>query len=278
MWKHTKRAMPLIILISLVLTTNIAQAQLKATAVVYAWDHAVNKFQNSMVVLPFDGQWESFLHKLNFDDFPFLGDYPVGCTTPTQWAGEMEYGLYHVDNAPAGAEGFRETRNWQLVKCDRDNDGDFDNDDLYLGPQTLVTPYTGGEFLVLDIDVETPCTTGNCLTEIVTTFFVNIDSDCDGVPNSDIPAGGVCFYAEARTPTTSTPFWGTPLQARISAGGGDKTVNFRPEPYDEPSAITLASFSATSLGNVVLLAGIALIVAAVVVVFGLTRPSHRTSV
>jgi hypothetical protein len=232
--------------------TGVTHAGLKATAVVYAWDQVAGKFQNSNVIIDFDGSWVSFLHELNFDKNIYPTDYPdhqVPEACPgggtTRWAGEMEYGLYHTDDDPLNAPGFVMSRNWQLVSCDRDGDGDFDNADLSLPPQTAITPYLGGTFEILSIDVPTPCTTGNCLNEIVTTFFVNIDNDCDGNPNPDLPPGGLCFYAEAQTPLTSEPFWSGPLQARISAGGGDKTVNFDPQPV--PTAITLLAFTATPL-------------------------------
>jgi hypothetical protein len=242
MWKSTRRGMLLVILIGLSLLL------LKATAVVYAWDQAQNKFQNSNVVVAFDGGWVSFLHELNFDTTL----YPDACGpgTSTEWAGVMEYGLYHEDNAPAEAPGFVKSNAWQVVACDRDGDGDFDNADLSLQPQDAITPYTGGTFEILAKDTVISCTTGNCTTEIVTTIFVNIDNDCDGVPNTDIPSGGLCFYAEGKTPPTGTPFWSGPLQARISAGGGDKTVNFKP--LEVPTAVTLASFAATPVeGHVV---------------------------
>lgn len=249
-----------LLLTGLLLTaTGVTHAGLKATAVVYAWDQVAGKFQNSNVIINFDGSWVSFLHELNFDKYVYPTDYPdaiVAEACPgggtTRWAGEMEYGLYHTDDAPLNAPGFVETRNWQLVSCDRDGDGDFDNADLSYAPQTAVTPYLGGTFDVLSIDVPTPCTTGNCLEEIVTTFFVNIDSDCDGTPNADLPPGGLCFYAEARTPLTSEPFWSGPLQARISAGGGDKTVNFDPQPV--PTGVTLVSFTATPVDDGIALA------------------------
>ena len=90
----------------------------------------------------------------------------------------------------------------------------------------------------------TPCSTGNCQDEIVTTLEVNLDTDCDGVIDSNFPPF-VCFYAEARVPTRADgpPYWGGPLQARISAGGGDKTVNFNPS---GPTAINLVKLAATS--------------------------------
>jgi hypothetical protein len=252
--------MSALVLISLLLAmTGVTQAGLKATAVVYAWDQVAGKFQNSNVIIKFDGSWVSFLHELNFDKNVYPTDYdepllpevcPEGGTTA--WAGEMEYGLYHTDDSPLGAAGFVQTRNWQLVSCDRDGDGDFDNADLSYAPQTAITPYLGGTFDILSTDVITGCSTGNCLNEIVTTFFVNLDDDCDGTPNADLPPGGICFYAEAQTPYTSDPFWSGPLQARISAGGGDKTVNFDPQPV--PTAVTLLSFTATPVEDAIALA------------------------
>ena len=51
-----------------VLWASIAvNADLKATAVVYAWDEAAFKFQNSNVVINLDGGWTPFWHELNFD-------------------------------------------------------------------------------------------------------------------------------------------------------------------------------------------------------------------
>ncbi|MGD1992614.1 MAG: hypothetical protein PVI59_05410, partial [Anaerolineae bacterium] len=121
-----------LVLISLLLTTTgVTYAGLKATAVVYAWDQVAGRFQNSNVIINFDGSWVSFLHELNFDNNIYPTDYPdallpAACPDggTTRWAGEMEYGLYHTDNAPLGAPGFVQTRNWQLASCDRDGDGD----------------------------------------------------------------------------------------------------------------------------------------------------------
>lgn len=278
MRKHLKRLIPLLVLVGLLATTGIAQAQLKTTAVVYAWDFVAEKFENGNVVIPFDGTWVPFLHELKFDDDDYVGAYPVGCTTATKWAGEMKYGLYNVDNDPAGAEGFQSTREWKLVACDRDGDGDFDNTDLGLPLAAGFAAYTGAEFLVGPVDVVEACTTGNCTSEIVTTIFVNTDSDCDGVQNDDIPAGGLCFYAEAETPVREAGdlIWSNPLQARIWAGGGEKTVNFKVE-GDEPSAVTLASFETASQGNAVLLVGVVLLVtAALVAGVRLARSSDKT--
>jgi hypothetical protein len=97
-------------------------------------------------------------------------------------------------------------------------------------------------------DVPTPCDTGNCKDEIVTTFFINLDPDCDGTPDLVSPSGHVCFFAEARTPTSSEGtgiLWSGPLQGRISTVGGEKTVSFA---FD-PLAVTLSSFFARARLN-----------------------------
>jgi hypothetical protein len=87
------------------------------------------------------------------------------------------------------------------------------------------------------------CTTGNCLTEIQTTFFINLDLNCDGVPDVPIPDAGLCFYAEAEKPSVypEDTIWKGNIQARISTVGGDKTVNFN----QQPTALELLSFTAS---------------------------------
>ena len=54
-------------LLSLLVIPIAVQADLKATAVVYAWDIVASKFQNSNVIIAWDGTWTPFLHELNFD-------------------------------------------------------------------------------------------------------------------------------------------------------------------------------------------------------------------
>ena len=256
-----------LVVVGMLVIPVAVQADLKATAVVYAWDIVADKFQNSNVIIPWDGSWVPFLHELNFDTD--LWTTPAG---DTRWAGDMFYGLYHVDNAPLGAPGFQASRKWSLISCDRDEDGDFDNADLTAPPSPYDRPilYTeclpasqGGTYCVVedaDKDVVTSCTTGNCLTEIVTTIQVNLDLDANGVVDSPFPTDPrtgepdmLCFYAEARTPTpdqqAGLPAWSNPLQARISTVGGEKTVNFNVS----PTAVELAAFDAAAQGNGVLL-------------------------
>jgi hypothetical protein len=273
------RVLVALILAGLLVIPVAVRADLKATAVVYAWDIVANKFQNSNVIIPWDGSWVPFLHQINFDtdmwaDPGVCGYDPANPdTTGTRWAGNMYYGLYHVDNDPLDAPGFQASRLWSLISCDRSDDGRFGPGDLTAPPapndrRVLYAECdSSGSWCVVDEvndqDVPTPCTTGNCLREIITTIRVNLDLNCDGVvdPGLGIPTDPVtghpvllCFYAEARTPTpeqqAGLPVWSNPLQARISTVGGDKTVNFAVV----PTAVELVSFEATPQGSGVLLA------------------------
>ncbi|MGD8623247.1 MAG: hypothetical protein PVJ34_01830 [Anaerolineae bacterium] len=249
------RSVGIVVILFGLLVPVAVHADLKATAVVYAWDVVADKYQNSNVITAWDGSWVPFLHELNFDTDLWLDACPAGPSTSTTLAGNMYYGLYHTDNAPAGGEGFQETRSWSLVDCDRNGNGRFDNADLSLQPPTDVTVLAAcndsSDICYLDPalqDVETPCTTGNCQQEIVTTFFINIDPNCDGTPDLVSPSGHLCFFAEARTPAagegTGIP-WSGPLQARISTVGGDKTVNFS----IQPTAVTLSFFGARATSD-----------------------------
>ncbi len=184
--------------------------------------------------------------------------------TSTTYSGTMEYSVYHEDvypkGATAGAPGFQATRNWRLCDCDIDRDGDFDAVDLATpipedNPPAALPQYY---FEVIPPqDIHTPCTTGNCQWEIATRFLLNFDMDFDNVrdpmwaqPEPPPPAGTrpassnrICFFAQALKPGTPAPafsIWTGNVQARISAGGGDKTVNFNFRL--PPTIITLESF------------------------------------
>jgi hypothetical protein len=252
------------VFVGLLVITETAQAELKPTNVVDAWDYIDLQFKHSQVNIPFNGGWTSFWHEIKFDAF----DTTAGnaCPAPgTTWAGQMEYGLYSVDNAPPGALGFIHTRNWELVDCDRNADGVFKNADLTVTPPTYRVAPVGADFtcdfaptgthcILIGQDELNPCGTGNCAQEIVTTFDINLDLDCDGAIDHPLPSAGLCFYAEAQTayPAPGDPLWSTPLQARITVVGtaGDKTVNFTPA--FAPTAIDLASFGAARQGKGIL--------------------------
>jgi hypothetical protein len=87
----------------------------------------------------------------------------------------------------------------------------------------------------------------------VTTFFINLDADCDGT--LELPLDNLCFYSEARTPRLAEgeAAWGGNLQARIGdvTGAGDKTVNFSVREW--PTAVELDSFAAEPQSGGVLL-------------------------
>ena len=272
----SRRVVVALTMVGLLVVPAAARADLKATAVVYAWDMVAGKFQNSNVIIPWDGTWIPFLHQINIDTDMWAEPGVCGYdparpeSTGTRWAGNMYYGLYHVDNDPLNAPGFQETRKWSLISCDRTGDDDFDNADLTNPPSPFDRPVlyaectpTGDYCRVeeLERDVVTDCTTGNCLYEIITTIRVNLDLDCDGVVDPLFPTDPktgepemLCFFAEGRTPTADQqlglPAWSNPLQARVSTVGGDMTVNFAVE---QPTVVDLAAFDAAPQGNGVLL-------------------------
>jgi hypothetical protein len=234
----------LLALIGLLLAPVAVHAELKANSAVYAWDVTALKYQNSNVIVYWDGTWVPFVHELGWDNAAF-DTTPYGGCGITQYAGIMEFGLYHTDNAPEGAPGFQETDHWRIVDCDRDRDGRFDGDDLQAQPPQGFTVYR--ILAPLTRDQVVPCGTGNCLNEIVTTLYINLDTDCNGAIDPGVPTHA-CFYAEARTPLELHVTWGQTLQARVTAGGGDKTVSF--DPRDPPTLqVELLSFDAAPQGK-----------------------------
>lgn len=241
------RVIQLLVLVGLLLAPVAVHAELKANSAVYAWDVAAQKYQNSNVIVYWDGTWVPFVHELGWDRDGF-DTSPYGGCGLTPFAGIMEFGLYHTDNAPAGAPGFQETANWKLVDCDRDGDGRFDGDDLAAQPPQDFVLYQDLDPLIQDEIV--PCGTGNCQDEIVTTLYINLDTNCDGAIDAGVPTH-VCFFAEARTPLELEVTWEQTLQARVTAGGGDKTVSFAPQ---GPPAlhVELLSFEAAPQGGSIL--------------------------
>ncbi len=233
-------------------SAELAQAQEKDTSVFLAWDSKQYKYQNSMVLANVNqtptGVWVPFLHHLDFDTNPYApSSCSAGAKKTTQYAGLAYLGLFHEDNAPAGAVAFTQSRDWRIVKCDRDSDGLFANGDLYMQPPTAVTtwePLTPDHLKVLSQDTVTPCTTGNCQNEIVTTVEINLDLDCDGVIDAPIPDGGLCFYAEGFLSSSVATDWKGPIQARFTDVAGDKTVNF--DPWLGPNAVKLMSLTVKS--------------------------------
>ena len=222
----------------------------------------------------------------------------------TSYAGVMELGVPYEKIEAAGiAHAFDYTLEWSLIDCDLNKDLSWNNLDLVVDtvanrPALLAnwdtltqpSPPTVGDFpsgmtqrdffKVLAIDVVTSCTTGNCSKELVTTIFIDLDINGDdqltaledGLPadaSGALPGGCVCFYAKAfpiTWPTTPpSAVWGGNPQARITAGGGDKTVNFD---LLGPTVISLDKFSALSPGGIAapVLLAIVLLIAGIAVV------------
>jgi len=260
--------------------TQNAKADIKATDPFYAWDRDTDQFKNSNLELWLNPDWWiPMIHHLDTDN----DDYPNACgaDSSTDYAGILTMGLGHVDTT--GGAGFQASQNWTIVECDRTGDGLFNNDDLRAplvegAPLYGFTEWSGvndATFYLVTQDEITPCTTGNCTNELLTSMFINLDPDCDNNPGDDanpIPAGGLCFYAEAQPPSLESTRWEGNLQARINTGGGDKTVNFN---VAGPNAVTINSFTAAPTQNVTIFYVIAGSIAAILFVGMVTIINKR---
>lgn len=238
---HKRPFIPVLALVTILfslLATQPTQADIKVTAVLNGFDYGSSNFENGNVAVYLDNssnQWQSWHHQLNFDNKQWAD--ACGPGTSTKWAGELLIGLYHTDNAPAGAFGYQETRNWRLVD----------------GAPTANLTYTpdpsSSVINVISQDVvESAGCGGNCQNEIVTHVFVNLDPDCDGTPNTN--SDNLHIYWEALLPNlTDTPTWGGNTQVRIGevAGSGDKTVNVN---FFGPNAIQTTYFAAASTSSI----------------------------
>ena len=267
LFKSPVRAVLILAVVALLVVPVAVQADLKIVRAVDAWDFPQARWENGNVVIPWDGGWIPFVHELVFDaqilEDPAVCGYDPGIEgSGTEWAGTFYYGLYHEDNAPAGAPGFQASRMWSLVDCAM-----YDTTDPYDRASYFITecePPDGiNDWCVVepaDQDVEVACALGNCAWEIVTTIKVNLDLLCDHAIDPGLPStpGALCFYAQARTPTEEQVLaggmWAQTLQARISASreetAGDKTVSFKPGGV---TAVELAAFDAVPQDNGVML-------------------------
>ena len=83
MRKPFKAIWLILICITALATVSSAQATLKATNVVYAWDRTALRYQNSNVIIYWDGFYVPFLHQLDFDRNTFTPTNPAcnGSTT-----------------------------------------------------------------------------------------------------------------------------------------------------------------------------------------------------
>ena len=230
--------------------------------------------------------------------------YPGGEQYQT-FAGVLELGIPREDGGGGvgtGAFAFENSASWTLVDCDLDGDDDFDGDDLDIDTRILanypatLAPWdatlapnngvSGWNFKVLAEDDVRECSNNTCFTELVTTIFLDLDVNDDGVLNQctgsqepgdggcELPvSGSICFFAEVYPITYSGgPTWAGNAQARFSAGGGDKTVNLN---VLGPTAITLEQLIAQSPGglNPVVLAAIFILLTAIA--FVLVRESRQ---
>ena len=301
---------PLLIAIGMLLTAVVVYADMKMINAVDAWDFEANPvphFTHSLQPMAIDCvTWIPFWYEFSWDNdvYPTPKDqtayYPAavdrlelypqdacpsvpystttgyGDTTP--WASTFEYAVYHQDNPPGSGYGFMTTANWELVYCDRDDDGDFDSIDLSTTPpryrKTIIDDPgdmdDGFAVLAQNVITDTECV-GNCLTELITTLFVNLDTDCDG-DITDEPQeegdiyhaylnGGVCFFAEALVPCPTDPLWDGNVQARVSRLGGEVTINFHQD--EEATPVELSSLTArwaeSNSQSVILAAAIGLV-------------------
>jgi hypothetical protein len=244
--RMTRRSL-LLVLVGMLLATIAVHADMKANSAVDAWDVTKQAYEHSNVTVYWDGTWVSFVHQIDTFDADLY--YPASCGGgSTIYAGLMEFGLAHEDNNPLGAPGFQNSRNWRLVNCDRDNDGDYDGADKSAFPPQGFELIE--ELVPVTQDVERTCSQNTCQLEIVTTLEVVLDKDCAGGIDAIYPPL-VCFYAEGETPFEKPITWKGNPQGRVTAGGGDQTVNFSPQAV---TAVDLASFTAEPQGRAVLLA------------------------
>jgi hypothetical protein len=316
---------PLLIAMGLLLTAGVIYADMKMNKPVHAWDVKIDEYTHSLQDMPFDCSWIPFWYEFNWDGdvYPTGNDlvaryysttvetapypldacpddgYPLpkepGTYSSTQWASVFEYAIYY-DNPEAGlGYGFKWSRNWELVECDRDGDGVWEatgpGNDLIMSPpqsRTIIVDDPGDINLGFEVLAQNVATgtesVGNAELELITTLFVNLDTDCDGDINEPFLSlineqGAVCFYAEAQTPCPPDPGWGTGnIQARVSRLGGEVTINFHQLEgltpvelssftgrwYEDPSRLLMWGAVAAVLGG-----------AAVGALLWRTRPAQR---
>ncbi len=243
----------------LLLTLGVANAALVTTNVLRSWDDGTNRYENGNISMHLDSDRQPFYTRLDFDSS--LHADACGPNTSSQWAGDATIGLYHTDDAPAGAPGFVNSGNWELVKCST-----FDTN-KYPAPADILAvcvegnpgdPQDKGCVLKSAKDVVVACQPGNCQDEIQTDFHINIDpgdgvnaaTKCDntidapfaGLWSSNPQKNDLCMYWDAQKPPLTTPAWVGNLQARYStSGGGDKTLNFN---LFTPTAVNLSALAA----------------------------------
>lgn len=250
----------------LVTLASVATADLQTTNILRAWDDTTQRYENGNMVMFLNSQPETFYTKVDFDNDPHTGACGVSNPKTTPWSGDAIIGLYHTDNAPAGAIGFVSSGNWKLVRCS--TFGANDRTKFPAPADVLATcvpgnPEDGPCILIGTPDSVLGCTSGNCTNEIQTSFHINADYNtdpnlaCDGTMDAPFAAewnanpttNNLCLYWEAQKPPNQTPFWKGNFQVRYGTGaGGEKTINFS-DKFLGPNAVGLRSFAGASTLN-----------------------------
>lgn len=239
-------------------TMGAVNADLKTTNVLRSYDDGSGQYENGNITMFLDGLPQPFYTQLDWDNDDHADACGVGTTS--DFAGDAVIGLYHTDNAPAGAPGFQSTLNWSLVPCSVFDTKKYPEPADILASCIPGNPEDGDCVLIGAPDQVLACTTGNCQDEIQTVFHVKVDSTCDNaVDQKYLDAGEVCMYWEAVKPPAVTPAWKGNFQVRYRAdadtSSGEKTINFK-DPLG-PNAVSLSSLSAVAEMNSGSLAAIA---------------------
>ena len=238
------RTLAAVVLLAVLLAAlaGVAGAEVKITDVPKSWDDAANQYENGNLTMWLNNDLQPFWVEIGFDN----ALYPVsacGTTNETQYAGDALIGLYHTDTN--GAPGFQSSQDWALVDCATFATNKYPDPAAILATCVPEDVSTNNPCEVTSRDVVTPCATGNCTEEIVTTFKLSMDLDCDGTIDPPFaPAGGLCMYWAASKPPSTPPVWSGNLQVRVNDGGGDKTLNFNE--LRGPNAVGVQRFTGAS--------------------------------
>jgi hypothetical protein len=240
----------------ILVTIGVVNASLQTTNILRSWDDSLARYENGNLTMYLDGQPQPFYTKLDFSSANPADLHPDACGagTSTYWAGDAVIGLYHTDNAPAGAQGFQSSSKWSIVKCTA-----LANNTKFVPAADVIATCTGPGnpedgpcVLIGAADQIVACTTGNCSDEIETRFHINTDLACDGTMDEPYATewanGNLCLYWEAEKPANIQPVWGGNIQVRYGTGvGGDKTINFNQ--LRGPNAVSMSSIAATAEAN-----------------------------
>ncbi|MBU0496280.1 MAG: hypothetical protein KKA73_28120 [Chloroflexi bacterium] len=267
----------------MLIAADTTYASLDVVNVMKTWDYAsgANMYANGLQVIPQDGQfdgsggWQSFFAELqpSGEVWPddFLGGplppgdvynpcYPVAPTesTSTPWASYVEVGAYMTDTT--GEWGFmfyggsgKGGSPFKVYECDRDGDNEYTEgatgDDAVAPPTYWITEVTWCDARVINVNVEVDPPpsgpSGNVWYEVTAELILNCDQDCDGNADGPWPNSNICLYWEVQRPPKGYPQWQGNMQARITAGTGEKTVNFS-TPYSPTTSVFLEFMGGSS--------------------------------